>query len=160
MLYIKGGGISSSLTCVASLFLDRLLKHIRWNNATFSDCVSRETLWRKLCGQLNWLFPILLPPKPACVSASLKYYSGDMLLISGALCRQAMSNVSMWWWAQREWRKWSQRSGTQTEKKQQQHKDKKERILLWNPASTQGPVLKETSDKSRGIVFAKGYFKK
>lgn len=162
----KGGISGSCLTLAASLLFIRLLKHIRWNIATYPDCVSAERHHRgcDTKGNVldNWneffwddccyltVSHLCCRPNLPCVSAPRGVYHDkvDLLLIVSTLCRRAMSYVSMWWWAERKWHGRSQRTGSQKKKNNKKHEEKKERILLWNPTSTQGPVLKETSNKS------------
>lgn len=144
-----------------SLFLGGLLKHIRWNNATFSDCPHRGvvTVIQKANIHMNayeLIFGCLVSSvtQLPCLSADLHHHD-NIRLKSSILCRQVMSHVSMWWWAE-----WTKSGGQNKEKKytrikKQKHTHKKknqkrnDKVCLWNPTSTQGPIRKETSNKKR-----------
>lgn len=100
------------------LFLGGLLKHIRWNNATFSDCPHRGvvTVLQKANIHMNayeLIFGCLVSSvtQLPCLSADLHHHD-NIRLKSSILCWQVMSHVSMWWWAE-----WTKSGGQNKEKK-------------------------------------------
>lgn len=129
-------------------------------------CVSREASQRQwykeqLFRQLNWIllkwlslpdcFPSMLPRKLPYASAPWKYCHDkcDLLPICSTLCGRVMSHVSMWWWAERKWRGFSQRTGSQ--KKKTQGKKGEDPSLKSNINSRTCPYVEKTVKKSRWL---------
>lgn len=118
---------------------------------------SYECIWTYF-----WLLCFLSVTQLPCLSADLHHHD-NIRLKSSTLCRQVMSHVSMWWWA--EWTKsggQNKENNTQGLKNQNTHKKKKNRKEMIKCVSETQHQLKDQSGKKpvtkKGVclVYVKG----
>lgn len=97
---------------------------------------SYECIWTYF-----WLLGFLSVTQLPCLSADLHHHD-NIRLKSSTLCRQVMSHVSMWWWAE-----WTKSGGQNKEKKYTRIKKKKNRKEMIKCVSETQHQFKDQSGK-------------